>query len=195
VKRRPWSVVALVLLVAFWVAGIGIVVIFDAYKVPTSSMAPTLDRGDRFLSRASDGTGLRRGDIVVFRGPPDDVVAARISRVIAFEGEDITADRDGLAIDGRALTEPYLSDGTVTEGVVALTVPAGSVYVLSDNRSNAQDSRLLGPVRTDQVIGVVAVRNVPLDWLAIGGAVLAGLALAALLLLPDGVSRRGGARR
>lgn len=183
------------LLVAFAAGGVVVVAVFDAYTVPSLGMAPTLSRGDRFLSRASDGTDLRRGDIIVFRGPPDDVVDARISRVIAFAGEDITASRDGLAIDGRALIEPYLTGGTVTEGVMDLTVPPGSVYVLSDNRSNAQDSRLLGPVETDHVIGVVAVRNVPLDWLALGGAALSVVALAGLLLLPDDVSRRGGGRR
>ena len=90
-----------------------------------------------------------------------------------------------MLIDGVPIEEPYLEDGATTDGVQALTVPPGSIYVLSDNRSNSQDSRGLGPVFTDRVIGPVAVVNVPLDRLAVGAIVLFGAAFLALALLPS----------
>jgi len=93
-RRRPWSVLALVLLVASGGSFLVVAVMFDAYKVPTESMEPALSRGDRFLARTSGDDDIQRGDIIVFRGPESDLVDARISRVIGLAGDDI-ASNDG----------------------------------------------------------------------------------------------------
>jgi signal peptidase I len=96
--------------------------LFQAFYIPSASMEPTLQIGDRVLVNklSYDLHDLHRGDIVVFAAEPnvewhragiDDLV----KRVIALPGETITQCRtDRVCIDGRLLQESYLPKGTVT---------------------------------------------------------------------------------
>jgi signal peptidase I len=151
----------------------------QAFYIPSASMEPQLREGDRVVvSRLAYRLhDPRRGDIVVFpspAAPPDDrgvleglvddlleSVGVRhpgddvlIKRVIGLPGETIEG-RDGVVwIDGRRLTEPYLSDA-LTSDFGPLDVPAGHVFVLGDNRTNSHDSRFpdIGPIPQDTIIG------------------------------------------
>src|SRR3546814_2770128 len=124
-------------------------------------MGPQLREHDRVLvSRTAYRLhDPRRGDIVVFPSPsaePDDrglvgglvddvleAVALKapgdddlIKRVIGLPGETISA-RDGtVVIDRRRLVEPYLPDTVTTADFGPVTIPAGPVFVLGDNRSD-----------------------------------------------------------
>ncbi|HEX4866315.1 MAG TPA: signal peptidase I [Acidimicrobiales bacterium] len=151
----------------------------QAFYIPSASMEPQLLEGDRVVvSRLAYRLhDPRRGDIVVFpspaapaddeglveglvhdllesvalRHPGDDVL---IKRVVGLPGETIEG-RDGVVwIDGRRLTEPYLSDA-LTSDFGPADVPAGHVFVLGDNRTNSHDSRFpdIGPIPEDTIIG------------------------------------------
>ncbi len=103
--------------------------LFQAFYIPSESMVPTLQVGDRVLVNklSYDLHDLHRGDIVVFAAEPnvewhrtdiDDLV----KRVIALPGETITqCETTRVCIDGRLLDESYLPKGTVTS--IPTTLP------------------------------------------------------------------------
>jgi signal peptidase I len=97
--------------------------LFQAFYIPSRSMVPTLEVGDRVLVNklSYDLHDVNRGDIVVFEaGPNKDWQKAGIDdlvkRVIALPGETVTQCEDNrLCIDGRLLKESYLPKGTTTD--------------------------------------------------------------------------------
>ena len=102
----------------------------EAYKIPASSMEPTVRRGDCVLAdkTAYDRIAPRKGDIVIFLFP-DDRSKKFIKRIEGLPGDTITS-----------------PDGTVEK------VPHGFVYVLGDNRGNSYDSRKFGFVPLRDII-------------------------------------------
>jgi signal peptidase I len=143
----------------------------QAFWIPSPSMTPTLNEGDRVLvNKLADGANdINRGDIIVFERPNADGngglesgIKDLIKRVVAMPGETLEA-RDGVVfIDGQRLDEPYLEPGTITSDLQPLTVPEGHVYVMGDNRPNSQDSRSFGPVLGDDIVGRAFFRVYPL---------------------------------
>jgi signal peptidase I len=138
-------VLALVGLTAFAVLAWAAVALRRRYLVAVvrgSSMEPTLRTGDRLLVRRRTVSGIRGGDVVVFR----DVfkVSSRngwaVKRVIAVPGEPVPRDR--VSALARA-----------TEAVV----PAGRLVVLGDNPTASFDSRQFGYLPAEAVVGA-AVR-------------------------------------
>ena len=141
--------------------------LFQAFYIPSGSMEPTLEKGDRVLVNkvSYDLHDVNRGDVIVFELDPDDVgadgIKDLIKRVIGLPG-DVIETRDGVVyINDEPLDEPYLADGTTTgspadgqnPGIERQTVPDGHVYVLGDNRSNSADSRYRGPIPIDSIVG------------------------------------------
>jgi signal peptidase I len=88
--------------------------LFQAFYIPSQSMVPTLEIGDRVLVNklSYDFHDINRGDIVVFEAPPcaqDANIKDLVKRVIGLPGETITSDPDGFVlVNGRRLKEPYL---------------------------------------------------------------------------------------
>ena len=146
------------------------VAVVESFSIPSESMHPTLQRGDRVLVNklAYLAHEIRRGDVIVFKRPADapaagpNAPADLIKRVIGLPGETVTT-RDGIVyIDGRALEEPYLPKDTTTLGLDdGVTIPAGKVFVMGDNRGNSADSRVFGPISTSTVIGRAFARVWP----------------------------------
>jgi signal peptidase I len=159
------------------------------YRVPTESMVPTLEPGDRVLA---DRLTLRfrdpkRGDVVVFHPPacPDaisksgvcdtPIISKRtgtsdqtfIKRVIGLPGEKIFS-RSGKVFVQKpgkpavALNEPY-THGQETNIPIPITVPKGYYYMMGDNRGNSEDSRAWGPERRRDILGIARVRYWPVD--------------------------------
>jgi signal peptidase I len=135
----------------------------DARKVPTPSMVPTVMPGDRvFMERAVlKFTGLHRGDIVVFT-PPVPSEDDYLKRVIGLPGETVEVKGGKVLVDGKALNEPYIAEQPhYTYGPV--TVPAGKILVLGDNRNQSYDSHAWGLLDESAVHGRAWVRYWPLD--------------------------------
>ena len=149
-----------VLLVSFaLVFGVVRPFIVQSFWIPSESMTPTLEVGDRifvnkFVYRFSEP---ERGDIVVFESKGDDDEDL-IKRVIALPGDHVALYHGELYVNFQHLDEPYVQT-PYTENVFsddalgALTVPEGKILVLGDNRANSRDSRFFGPVAMDTIEG------------------------------------------
>lgn len=157
--------------------------LMQAYFIPSGSMEPTLQIGDRVLVNklSYDFGDIGRGDLVVFNRPPNqpDGEDDLIKRVIALPGETIEI-RDGqvfiTTVDNpnqQRLEEPYLAEGVSTTGLVntqacvnatatSCTIPDGFVFVMGDNRPGSRDSRVFGPISEDLVVGRAFLRVWPL---------------------------------
>ncbi len=180
-RRRRVADHAAVLALAIGVAVLVRAFVAQAYWIPSGSMIPQLRINDRVVvSRlAYDLHAVHRGDIVVFKSPPgvepptrppsnvvergfEDIGVALgfaqdqtvlIKRVIGLPGERIWASGGQVYIDGRRLVEPYLPRGTFTSSFGPLTVPAGKVFVMGDNRGDSLDSRVFGPIPVSHIVG------------------------------------------
>ena len=147
----------------------------QTFAVPSASMAPTIEPGDRLLVNRLDRGELRRGDLVVFDGArvfgsPSDYV----KRVIGLPGDRVRCcDEAGrLTVNGAPLDEPYVYPGDAASDVTFdVQVPDGRLWVLGDHRSDSADSRAYlgqpegGMLSQDDVIGQPWVRYWPLDRL------------------------------
>lgn len=130
--------------------------IVQPYIIPTGSMIPTIELRDRILAEKISYRfrDPKPGEIVVFNDPTGQHPKL-IKRVIAVGGQTVDI-RDGkVYVDGKALDEPYVH-GKVTEpGTVPMpvTIPAGYVWLMGDNRPNSGDARFFGPQPVSGVDG------------------------------------------
>ncbi|MBC2721321.1 signal peptidase I [Desulfosporosinus sp.] len=137
--------------------------LLDPRIVPTGSMLPTIRLQDRLLvdKLMFKFNGIERGDIVVFRAPPesgekDDL----IKRVIGLPGETIQVKDGKVLINGAALEEDYLLDKPDYQ-YDPVTVPEDSYFVLGDNRRGSNDSHIWGFVPMQNIKGKVWIRYSP----------------------------------
>ncbi len=168
-------------------------IVYQPYTVPTDSMQPTVNPGDRVLAQRVDGSAVRRGDIVVFNDPEWGDVPL-VKRVIGVGGDKIACcdSRGRLTVDGKPIAEPYLNQrGPASATGFSATVPAGRLFLLGDNRNVSEDSRVHlsdsqdGTVPRDVVSGRVDATVWPLSRL---GEASRPSSFAAL---PGGVSAPG----
>lgn len=143
--------------------------VVQSFSVPSGSMQPTIEPGDRLLaSRLVRGEAVHRGDVVVFDGTrafgagesPSGVlarVAASVAsllsldtgtdfvkRVVGVAGDHVVCcDGSGrLVVNGVGVDEPYLYPGDrPSELTFDVIVPAGRIWVMGDHRSDSSDSR------------------------------------------------------
>jgi len=152
--------------------------VVEAFKIPSGSMLPTLQIGDHLLvnkflygprleipfTTLSFGRlpGLRDpqpGDVIVFAYPLDPS-QNYIKRIVAVAGQTVQHVGMQLFVDGRQVDDPfatyrYRGRSQVSEyGVRSpVTVPAGRVFVLGDNRDASSDSRVWGFVPVENIKG------------------------------------------
>ena len=149
--------------------------IVQAFKIPSSSMEPTLQVGDHILvNKFIYGikipfTGMKlfqfkkpkRGDIIVFIYPRDRSKDF-IKRVIGTEGEKVEIIRNKIYINDKLINDPWGQYNEKSDWIKYLQpmekfgpviVPKESLFVLGDNRDNSQDSRFWGFVDINRVRG------------------------------------------
>jgi signal peptidase I len=148
----------------------------QAFTIPSGSMMDTLLIGDYILvNKFLYGSeipftdlhlpGLRapeRSDVIVFRYPNDET-RDFIKRIIAIGGDTIQVRDNHVWLNGKLIEEPYVRPGSFREpppghcgylyGCEPLRVPAGSYFVMGDNRDNSQDSRYWGFVKREKIRG------------------------------------------
>jgi signal peptidase I len=147
--------------------------LFQAFYIPSGSMEPTLKPGDRVLVNklSYDLHSIHRGDIVVFKRPPieanDPTIKDLIKRVIGVPG-DLIEERDGhVYINGQPIKESYLPAGTTTTNLPPTRVLPGQYFVMGDNRGNSKDSRYIGAISGNLIVGRAFVRVWPLSKLSL----------------------------
>jgi signal peptidase I len=151
------------------------------YSIPSGSMEPTLQIGDRIMVNKLSYHlhGVDRGNIVVFTTPPNEdcagpPVSDLVKRVIGLPGEIISLKDGNVYINGRLLPEPFLPPSVRDDTYPgpstapsslheAYRIPPGDVYVMGDNRPESCDSRFWGPIRQSSIVGKADVRIWPLS--------------------------------
>jgi signal peptidase I len=178
------SFVELVMIV---VVAIGLALIIQAflvkpYRIPSASMEPTLDIGQRVLvNRLGNRFGDPSvGDVIVFH-PPEGAVSTAgeqcgaqppegqvcmketsaqadttfIKRVVGGPGDRIRVVNGMVVRNGKRLKEPYIRPctGGGCDFPTEVRVPANHWFMMGDNRGDSDDSRFWGPVPRDWIIG------------------------------------------
>ncbi len=126
-------------------------------RVTDVSMLPTLSEGQIFLIHKWIYHLHRpqRGDVVVFRPPRQDRWRY-VKRVIAAEGDSIFIREGTVFLNGEPLKEPY-ARGRTTPEMESLSIPAGTCFVLGDNRPESEDSRQFGPLPLSRIEGKLQI--------------------------------------
>jgi signal peptidase I len=180
-----WTVTILILL-------FGTTTLMQAFVVPTSSMESTVMVGDHMivdkLAYAPGGAvskyllpyrDVKRGDIIVFRWPPDPR-QNYVKRVMAIPGDRLRIADKHVYLNGKKLEEPYVQHiypanepyrdnfpaepfgpvdqrglSMLSEHVVngEIVVPPDSYFAMGDNRDNSLDSRYWGFVPRENIVG------------------------------------------
>lgn len=180
-KKKPfWKELPVLVVVAFAAALLVKTFALQAFYIPSASMEPTLTNGDRVLV---EKIGYRlgspeRGDVVVFErevsivpedddsfvedivdgirslfGFPTEGTQDFIKRVMAVSGDTIEGRDGAVYVNGEAIEEPYLPEGTQTADFPLYPVPQGEIFVMGDNRGNSDDSRSSGGIPESDIVG------------------------------------------
>ena len=179
------SLLELVLIVA---VALGLALAIQAflvkpYRIPSPSMVPTLEVGQRVLvNRIGERfTDPEVGDVVVFHppagaerademcggGPPpagqvctkptkDQADVNFIKRVVAGPGDKISLEDGHVILNGKRQKEPFAAPCGGGDGCnyrETVTIPAGHYFMMGDNRGQSDDSRFWGPVPRKWIIG------------------------------------------
>ena len=131
--------------------------VMEAFVIPTRSMSPTLMPGDRILANKL-GISTRtfhRGDVIVFRNP-ENRRQNFVKRIVGLPSDSEEINEHELLINGE--TQHRVPDSAALSRppkVSVQTVPAGSYFVLGDNRDLSHDSRNFGFLSHGEITGVV----------------------------------------
>lgn len=134
----------------------------ERIRVESISMQPTLYPGDYVIVNKLAyrfSAGPKRGDVLVFKYPPNPEAIPYIKRVIGLAGDQVHIADGKVFVNAQMLIEPYLVVTTNRGG--DWTVPAGQIFVMGDNRNNSSDSRSWGFVPLGNIIGRAEVIYLP----------------------------------
>lgn len=157
---KEWIIAfAIALIIAFSIRFF----IFETVIVKQSSMYPTLNPDDRL--------GLFKLSYTISEPQQGDIIVIKITdkknyvkRLIATENQTVEIRNSVVYVDGVALDEEYISDDIVYDDFDMITVPEGYIFVLGDNRVSSIDSRSLGCLPENDIIGKVVIRFNPLTF-------------------------------
>lgn len=141
--------------------------LFTSYEVRGESMLPTAHEGELFIVNKLNYhfSEPNRDDLIVFHATPSEDY---IKRVIGIPGDRVKVEEDVLYINDEPVEEPYLEEAkqnysTFTDNFGEVEVPEGHVFVMGDNRPSSLDSRRIGTVSEEQIVGKVDLRFWPLS--------------------------------
>lgn len=183
-KKKTWfRELVEIVVVAFLLAFVIKVFVFELYKIPSGSMVPTLLVGDRIVVvKVVYGPRLpfinvrlpgfrepKIGDIVVFKAP-DDPTKSFIKRFVAGPGETVEIKGGKLIVNGKVVEDPpafrrvyYYNRGDYGLEGRPVAVPKDSYFVLGDNSASSRDSRYWGFVPKSYLIGKAVLLILPFN--------------------------------
>ncbi|MBX4204930.1 MAG: signal peptidase I [Candidatus Doudnabacteria bacterium] len=152
--------------------------VFQPFIVSGDSMKPNFENGqylviDELSYRFHEP---KRGDVLVLR-PPQNQKEYYIKRIIGLPGEKVQIDSGHVTIfnsehpKGMILAEIYLPDqtssyphnSTIVGGKNILTLKSDEYFMMGDNRRYSSDSRDWGPLTSNEIVGKVLIRALPLS--------------------------------
>jgi signal peptidase I len=160
-------------LAVYFLIATGIVFLFtknvaQRTVVSGDSMYPTLKDGDNLIVEKISYklSNIKRYDIVVFPYDENGIETYYIKRVIALPGETVLIKDGTIYIDGEKLNDEYgyYTDGYILKGYLAeeeIELMDDEYFVLGDNRNNSKDSRIIGPVKKEAILGRAFFRFYP----------------------------------
>jgi len=147
--------------------------VVQTYSIPSGSMIPTLQIGDRILvdKLSYHLHAVHRGDVIVFATPPKEIpvlmVNDLVKRVIGLPGETISSGpRSEVFINGKLIDQPWLTASARNDPgppIRKQKIPAGEVFVMGDNRGSSDDSRFIGPIKESLIVGRAVLGFWPLS--------------------------------
>lgn len=172
--KHVWKLIKIAVIALIVIIGLR-EYLFADYVVDGQSMMPTVNDGDRVIVNkiSYEWEDPQRFDMIIF---PVDHETDYIKRVVGLPGDEITYEDDELYVNGEQIDEPHLEDlkqfsfeedftedFTLEEVTDEKEVPEGELFVLGDNRQNSVDSRHIGFINKDQVIGQADVTVWPMN--------------------------------
>lgn len=143
--------------------------VVQAFWIPSGSMIPTLEPGDRVLVLkfwySLPKVSPKRGQIAVFKYPVDPR-RDFVKRIIGLPGDTVAIKQGMLYVNGSAIFEPYVKN-TDTYNMDEIIVPDKSYFCLGDNRPNSQDGRFWGFVPSNFLRGPAVFRYWPLNRIGV----------------------------
>ena len=173
-ELREWFVA---ILIAVVLALIVRNFIFTLVKVDGKSMEPSLHHADRlYVNRLF--YEAEKGDVVIFV-PKSDPKRPYVKRVIATEGDTVYIDPQtgDVYVNSVLLDEPYIMEKSTRIGSYIyrlaesgnysmenpIVIQPGYIFAMGDNRNNSKDSRDIGQVSEEEIIGGAVFRFWPLN--------------------------------
>jgi len=162
-----------------WVCVIGIALILalgvrayviQTFYIPSGSMEPTLNIGDRILvfKPAYRFTNPARGDVVVFHAPPSEhcgepSVTDLVKRIIGIPKDRISSNGNIIYVNGKPLRQNWPHYAELINPITPQTIPPGRYFMMGDNHPASCDSRDWGTLPRKDIIGKVVLRIWPLS--------------------------------
>lgn len=143
-----------VILLALLIALLLRTYVFEVTKVDGDSMLPDLQDGNSLITSKINYRiwEPQRGDIVIVEAP-DRYNEFYIKRIIGLPNERITIKDGKVYINSSLLSEPYLPEGTETNGEIDMLIESNAYFVMGDNRNASHDSR-------SSAVGTIGINNI-----------------------------------
>ncbi len=189
IKLRHVLYLALIIIVVVFALLLLFGFLYAPSRIEGDSMEKTIYDGDWLIIKKVniDTDSLSHGDIIIMEGEPKKYTlfsflnnsdfAKRflpspigedwIKRIIAIEGETVDLINDRIYVNGIVIAEPYLKgQGTTYDKRLIefpYTIPENEFFVMGDNRLESHDSRNIGSIGADEIIGTSNFRIWPLS--------------------------------
>jgi len=133
--------------------------------VSGDSMKPNFHNGELLLVRkiGYNSNSIERFDVVVVKSEEEEI----IKRIIGIPGEHISYKNNKLYVNDKIVEEPFISrdtnDFNLEEICTCSIIPEGKYLVLGDNRPISKDSRTIGLIDEEEIIGKAVFRFWPIS--------------------------------
>lgn len=164
--KENGKIITIALILAFIIR----IFIAEPRYIPSDSMYPTLEQGDRLVVEKVSYYfhHPQKGDIIVFQPPVQlqmlgyEKNQAFIKRVIGTSGQTVKVSKGKVYINDQPLAEDYIAELPNYE-LNSVIIPEHYLFVMGDNRNNSNDSHIWGFLPEENVIGKAIIRFFPFN--------------------------------